>query len=206
MKVVLNSACWPSLQYCFYLFNATEVQLQVHDHYERRSFRNRYTISAANGPLTLSVPVIRPTDKSPTASIRICYKEKWAHQHQRSIESAYGKSPYFDFFGEAVLALYQVRYEYLIDFNAAQIQLLSKLLRYPLTITYSENYIPPDASWVDARFIGPTSDFRQDANVVLALAQSYQQCFDFKHGFQPNLSVLDLLFHEGLGVLPYLQR
>lgn len=205
MKVVLNSACWPSLHYCYYLLNASEVQLQVHEYYERRSFRNRYTIGAANGPLSLSVPIIRPSEKAPTASIRICYKEKWTHQHQRSIESAYGKSPYFDFFGEEVLALYEKRYVYLVEFNAAQLHLLSKILRRPFPITYTDNYFVPQEGWVDAQFIDPHHDFRHDSRVQKVLKEPYFQCFEHKHGFQPNLSILDLLFQEGLGACQYLQ-
>ncbi len=205
MKVVLNSACWPSLQYCYYLFNASDVIIQVHEHYERRSYRNRYTIGAANGRLDLSVPIIRPAEKEITANIRICYKEKWAHQHQRSIESAYGKSPYYDYFGEAVLALYQEPYEYLLDFNKAQLQLLSKLLRIALPITYSEKYAEVENERLDGRFIHPSKPDQLDALVAEKLREPYFQCFDFKHGFQGNLSVLDLLFHEGLQTIPYLK-
>jgi hypothetical protein len=34
----------------------------------------------------------------------------------------------------------------------------------------------------------------------------YNQVFAIKHGFQPNLSILDLLFNEGSNTLEILQK
>jgi len=205
VKVVLHSACWPTLQYCYYLFNAETVNIQLQDYYTRRSYRNRYTIGAANGALDLTVPIQRLSGKEPTASIRICYKEKWMHQHQRSIASAYGKSPYFDFFGEEVLSLFHQQYDYLHEFNTAQLNIIFKLFRKQVPIHYPLSYSEPPMDWVDARFIQPSKLFTEDDRVKHVLQQPYFQCFDFRFGFRPNLSILDLLFHEGLHAWTYLK-
>lgn len=206
MKVLLHTASWPCLQYCYYLFNAETVGIQLHERYARRSYRNRYSIGAANGVLDLSVPVERISGKETTSTVRICYKEKWMHQHQRSIASAYGKSPFFDFFGEEILDLYQARFEYLHEFNNAQLILLFRIFRKQIKIHYTEPSFEPQADWHDARFIQPSKSFMEDEVVSKTLLNPYFQCFDFRFGFRPNLSILDLLFHEGLNAWSYLNH
>ena len=52
-------------------------------------------------------------------------------------------------------------------------------------------------------------DFRFMANAKSTLdfdLKKYVQVFDEKHGFLPNLSILDLLFNEGPNALHYLEK
>ena len=69
--------------------------LEVHENYEKQSYRNRCYILSANKVLPLSVPVHRGKGKKPTKDIRIDYSQKWVNNHWRAIKSAYGKAPFF---------------------------------------------------------------------------------------------------------------
>lgn len=56
----------PVQQYCK-LFQYPEVHLETAENYLKQTFRNRCTIAAANGPLALSIPIVKPdTLKCPT--------------------------------------------------------------------------------------------------------------------------------------------
>ena len=61
----------PVQQYCK-LFQFKEVRIEAAENYLKQTYRNRCTIAAANGPLSLSVPIVKPdTLKCLTKDIRI---------------------------------------------------------------------------------------------------------------------------------------
>ena len=99
---LLYSACWPNLQYAYYLAICDEVTVECHDTYARQSYRNRYEILSANGVLTLSVPVIRGRHNQTMREVRISNQENWQIRHWRGLTSAYGKSAFFEFFEDNI--------------------------------------------------------------------------------------------------------
>ena len=69
----------PVQQYCK-LFQYPEVHLETAENYLKQTFRNRCTIAAANGPLALSIPIVKPdTLKCSTKEIRISDHGNWRH-------------------------------------------------------------------------------------------------------------------------------
>ena len=55
MKIVLNSVYLGNIQYYAAIKNADEVIIEVCDHYEKQSYRNRCEIYGANGLLKLII-------------------------------------------------------------------------------------------------------------------------------------------------------
>ena len=49
----------PVQQYCK-LYQFEEVRIETAENYLKQTYRNRCTIAAANGPLSLSVPIVKP--------------------------------------------------------------------------------------------------------------------------------------------------
>jgi len=64
-RVLLPSFYLAPVEYYAALFHAHSAQVEVHDHYQKQSYRNRCVIAGANGPMTLSIPVEKA--KSDTA-------------------------------------------------------------------------------------------------------------------------------------------
>lgn len=90
----------PVQQYCK-LFQFEEVRIETAENYLKQTYRNRCTIAAANGPLSLSVPIIKPdTLKCPTKDIRISDHGNWRHLHWNALISAYNMSPFFEYYEE----------------------------------------------------------------------------------------------------------
>ena len=49
-----------------------EVRIETAENYVKQTYRNRCSIAAANGPLSLSIPIVKPdTLKCQTKDIRI---------------------------------------------------------------------------------------------------------------------------------------
>ena len=171
--------------------------IERYDHYIKHTFRNRCNIMGANGILPLSIPVLKgQAHKTYVRDIRIDYNKKWQKLHWRSMESAYRHSPFFEFYMDEFYPFYEQRFEFLIDFNAALLELVLQSLEIENTLNYSREFI--DAGIVDyadyRETIHPKRDLSSDP---LFFPLSYQQVFLERLGFKANLSIIDLLFNEG---------
>ena len=92
-------------------------RIEVLESFPKQTYRNRCVITSPNGLVTLSVPVCRVEHKQLTRDIEISYQQHWQHQHKIALISAYKRTPYFDYYQEYILPLYDTKYKYLKDFN-----------------------------------------------------------------------------------------
>ncbi|MGE0567346.1 MAG: WbqC family protein [Bacteroidia bacterium] len=200
-SVILDTAYWPNLHYFFYLINAPEIIIDQYVNYEKQSFRTRTNILSANGPLTLSIPVVKHSGKTPVKDIQISEAEKWRSEHWRAIISAYNNSPFFSFLEEEIAVFYDKPYKYLIDYNMQQLEWLKKVFRIKSQISLSETYIETNQvkdNWLDLRGKIHPKQMIDNKDIEKILAMPYYQTFKEKFDFVPNLSVLDLLFNTGI--------
>lgn len=81
----------PIQQYCKML-QYPEVRIETAENYVKQTYRNRCVIAAANGPLSLSIPIVKPdTLKCQTKDIRISDHGNWRHLHWNALVSAYNR-------------------------------------------------------------------------------------------------------------------
>jgi len=182
----------PIQQYCkLYQFN--DIRIETAENYFKQTYRNRCTIAAANGPLSLSVPIVKPdTIKCLTKDIRISDHGNWRHLHWNAIISAYNMSPFFEYYEEDFAPFYEKRFEFLFDFNEELRQTICQLLDIQPHISHTQTYEPTVPN--DYReIIRP----KHEGIDPLFNPKPYYQVFQDKHGFLPNLSIIDLLFNMG---------
>lgn len=167
------------------------------DRYRRQTERNRCLIATANGVQQLTVPVTPPSRRPgecPTRDVRISDHGNWRHQHWQALQSAYGMSPFFDYYADDLRPLFERRHEWLYDLDMETAYTVSRLLGIPAT---------------DLR---ETDTARRESSPAVqcdALPQcqgEYYQTFRRRHGFIPNLSILDLLCNEGPAGILYLRK
>lgn len=125
---------------------------------------------------------------------------QWQRMHWRTLQTAYRTSPYFEYYEEDLRPLFEKKFELLIQFNLEAIAILCKCLQLEMpdgqTVSYQTNL----TDFTDARHL-------VSAKKEFPFApKEYVQVFGDRHGFIPNLSVLDLLFNEGTSALSYLER
>ena len=165
--------------------------------YTKQTYRNRCHIAGANGMLSLSVPVVKPdTLKCPTRDIRISDHGEWRHLHWNAIASAYGSSPFFEYYQDDIRPFFEKRYTFLLDFNEAIRQTLCELIGLEPHVEYTDQYAQPAPGEADLReAIHPK---RNIAETIPSMhLKPYYQVFAPKYGFLPDLSILDLLMNMG---------
>ena len=207
--------------------------IEQHDNFVKQTYRNRCVIASANGPQTLTVPIERYDGmKCAMRDIRISDHGNWRHLHWQALVSAYGETPFFEYYADDIRPFFEERrWKYLLDFNLDITHTLCSLLDVRPDLTLSDHYIDADETICGgggldraaAGFGGAVKgldgaveglggsssacslfvDYRDAIRPKHPLpdaefeARPYYQVRAQRHGFLPNLSVLDLLFNEG---------
>jgi len=200
MKAVLPLVYFGNIRYFQILSQSDSVVLDVYEHFEKQTFRNRCEIMAANGSLDLIVPVKKDVHpKRVMKDVRISNQENWQRQHWRSLQSAYKAAPYFEFYEHHLQVLFEKRYEFLVDLNMDCLRLCARFLEIDVNAEMSTEYLPEHPNTKDFR-----SSFDPKKNQDSQAFTSYTQVFETKHGFVANKSILDLLFNTGPEAAAYL--
>lgn len=197
MKVLLTSAYLAPVQYYAWMLAADEVLLEQHDHYMKQTYRNRCTIAAADGPLSLTVPIIKPeSDKCPMKDIRISDHGNWRHLHWNALKSAYRMSPFWEYYEDDFRPFYEQKWEFLMDYNQALQEKVCELIDFTPNITRTEAFISlSEAGIQDLRdVIHPKREIAVDGKFQVI---PYYQVFKERQGFLPNMSIMDLLMNMG---------
>lgn len=191
----------PCTQFFSTLLQFDEIVLECNEHYVKQSYRNRCYILGANKVEMLTVPILDGNKKILVKDIQIDYEQRWTDIHWRTIKAAYGKSPFFEFFGDEFQQTLQKKPQFLWDLNFELLTICLKLLKVNKTIRLTETYEKErEIDVFDARgLLNPKKDY-ETGNSYQPVA--YQQ--NFGNEFVPNLSIIDLLFCRGnqsLGIL-----
>ncbi|EFZ38152.1 WbqC-like protein [Hoylesella oralis ATCC 33269] len=180
------------------------------DSFIKQTYRNRCIIAATGGRQALTVPIVHDEGDMLMRDVRISDHGNWRHLHWNALLSAYGESPFFDFYADDLRPFYEKRWAFLFDFNMEIMQKMCELLDIEPRVSTTDEYVfLPEVNGSEATDTG-IMDFRDAIRPKHPLPdaefepQEYYQVYALKHGFQPNLSILDLLFNEGPEAVLYL--
>ena len=203
--IILPTTYLGNLLYYTHLIQDNSI-IDVHSHYAKQTYTNRCTILSTNGPQDLTIPVVKPKDKTPIKDIRISTHDNWQQLHWRAIQSAYNSTPFFEYFCDDYAPFYEKKWDFLLDFNLEIQQKTLELLNFiNIPITLSDSYIEPqNFNTKDLREVINPKKF--DVSLYNNLSTPYYQIFDSKFGFTPNLSIIDLLFNMGSESRIYLKN
>ncbi len=220
MKTLLSTTYCGPVQWYQKLYRSEEVLMERQETFQKQTYRNRCVIATTNGLQTLTVPVERSSSNL-IKDIRISNHGNWRHQHWFALMSAYNESPFFDYYQDDFRPFYERQYDFLYDFNMEICHKVCELIDIQPNIRETEEYfrsegvrpLPSPSPWRGSLTSNPSSliphlssnpiDLRSainpkhpadDADFV---PRRYYQVYERKHGFQPNLSILDLLFNMG---------
>lgn len=200
--VLLSTAYFAPVQWYQKLQCHTECLIECHDNFLKQTYRNRCVIATTQGQQALTVPVERPAngrlDKTPMCDIKISNHGNWRHLHWNALASAYGESPFFEYYQDDLRPFFERRWEYLIDFNLAITDTVCRLLDVHPRLSLTERYLSASeaasAGIADFRDVIRPKHPGEDPSFT---PRPYYQVYQQKYGFLPNLSILDLLFNEG---------
>ena len=202
MNAILHPSYFPSISHFAAMAQSETITFEVEDNFQKQTNRNRAYIYSPNGIQMLNIPIKHSKEnRQKTKDIRIENDFDWQKQHFKSLEAAYRSSPFFEFFEDDLMPIFEKKYDFLLDLNFKALDFVTKCLRMKIDYTTTTEYFHE----VDNSLI---TDFRPLINGKKdhSLFESYTQVFDDKYGFINNLSILDLLFNEGKYAMEYLKK
>ena len=239
MKALLSSTYFGPIQWYQKLNRYDECLIERHESFIKQTYRNRMLIPTTNGPLALTIPTNHDISLS-MKDIRISDHANWRHVHWNALLSAYGESPFFEYYQDDIRPFYEKKYEFLFDFNMETTAKMIELLDIRPKISVTDEYVLSEERKVksieseelkvkseefnglanhkvqssnlkvQSKEVQSIVDFREAIRPKKPLpdaefeSRRYYQVYEQKFGFQPNMSILDLLFNEGNEAIFYL--
>ena len=193
-KILIDLQYLPSVAYFTALYQAEEVWIEGHEHFVKQTYRSRCRILGVHGVQDLNIPVHQHGGvKVPVQDITIDYKQKWANNHWRSIQSAYGKAPFFDYYADPIREVIQSQSNRLFELNWQLLTICLKCLGMNTELRQTRQF--------DTKPVGDIVDLRgkntpkKHLDTYWHRDEPYYQIFG--NNFVPNLTIIDLLFNEG---------
>ena len=186
--ILVNPEYLPSVNY-FRLFKDNNIVLDYEGKYNNQSQLTRTWIFGNDNVFPLEIPIKRKSKKKLIKDLQIDYSKNWINKHFQSIQSSYGKYPYYIYYKDLILEKIKVRHNFLIDLNNDLLTLFIKLLNFKNKIVESDainlknNKYQAEEMYNDKLFNKNVKEYRK--NLFLG------KKFDYK------LSVIDLLFVKG---------
>ena len=202
MQTLLSTTYFGPIQWYQKLYRAEKVFIERCETFQKQTYRNRCLIATTNGIQALTVPVCSSTpDSCLLSTTRISDHGNWRHLHWNALKSAYGESPFFDYYQDDIRPFFEQRWDYLFDFNEAIREKMCDLLDIQPSVSYTKEFTPSEGLVGDYRSVIRPKHPEPDPDFT---PKRYYQVYEQKHGFLPNLSILDLLFNMGPESILYL--
>lgn len=200
MKTLLHPTYFPSISHYIAMVQAEEIEFEVDDNFQKQTNRNRMYIYSANGIQMLNIPTKHSIEKHQKyRDIRIENAFDWQKNHFKSLEASYRTSPFFEYFEDDILPIFQKKHSFLMDLNFETFEIVNDCLGINLPYTKTTEYFHAVENTIDVRHL---ANGKKDTTQL----EPYTQVFEEKHGFIQNLSILDVLFNEGRHAVEYLKR
>ncbi|MFT4685725.1 MAG: hypothetical protein ACJATN_002448 [Neolewinella sp.] len=190
LPLLSTTAYFPPAHWFTGAQDAGAWHVEGHENYQKGGRRNRCLIAGPNGIQTLTVPLEKGKhQRKPIRDVRISYRSDWWREHEQSIRTAYGRSPFYEFYAEEIFAIPRTKPETLWELNQKLTVAISRLLQWPVNQNVTDDFIHPE----DPQFSRP--------NDLPSALLPYPQVFTDRHGYLAGLSILDALFCLGPGLI-----
>ena len=227
-KVLLSTTYFGPIQWYQKLYRAEEVFIECCESFQKQTYRNRCLIASTQGVQAQTVPIEGHATINTIKDVRISDHGNWRHLHWNALMSAYGESPFFDYYQDDIRLFFEQRWDYLLDFNEAIRIKMCELLDIQPKVRLTKEFTVYSLRFTDDHAVGSeglaskSSVNRKPSTVNNYIdyrsairpkhpeadpdftSKRYYQVYEQKHGFLPNLSILDLLFNMGPESILYL--
>lgn len=198
---VLSTTYFGPIQWYQKLHRYESCIILQDEQFLKQTYRNRCVIATANGLQALTVPVEK--GERNIRNIRISDHGNWRHVHWNALVSAYGDSPFFQYYADDIRPFFEQRWTFLYDYNLEIALKMCELLDiHPHLL--EEEHLDRQRSKEDFRSFTDTINPKHPLDDSEFEPRRYYQVYEQRHGFQPNLSILDLLFNQGNESILYL--
>jgi hypothetical protein len=174
---------FPSIQWFILAKQQHQNNLLQNFSHQQNKYTNKYIIAGPNQIQTLIIPIIASTKSDNFSEVQIDHSQKWIREHKNALQTAYGKSPFFEYYDYRIFDIFDQQIPELAKLNQALLTLITKQIGL-------ENLKFTPLLNDDTTLI-----FNSDKMDIPT--PQFSQVFDAKFGFRPKVSILDLLFNLG---------
>jgi hypothetical protein len=196
--------------------------------YDKHGWRNRNQIKTDQGRKWLTIPVHSGgvVEKSiPINRVKIDWSKPWNEAHWKALTFAYNRAPFFSKYAVLLETFFQRHDIYLADFTIALTETLTRELGIKHTLFMRSSEMGVTGKKTDrliqilvklgaTHYIsGPSArdyiendKFAASGITLEYVDYNYPEYPQFYPPFDPNISILDLLFMAGTGALKYIRK
>lgn len=201
MNVLLSTTYFGPVQWYQILYRSDEVQIERYESFLKQTYRNRCLIATTQGVQALTVPVEHHNCQF-IRDLRISDHGNWRHLHWNALQSAYGESPFFEYYQDDIRPFFEKHWTFLFDFNEEIREKMCELIDIQPKVSSTSKFVAQHTDSIkDYRNVITPKHPVPDSDFV---SKPYYQVYQQKNGFLPNLSILDLLFNMGPESIFYL--
>ena len=184
--------------------------------YSRQSYQNRARLRTPEGWQWISVPLKGGQHGTPIYLTRIRPVQAWLRKHWRSLHYNYNTAPYFEFFEADLRPIFEREWSCLGDLTCASIEALCGILGISTPLIRAAGLPEQPANLAEViraleevEILSTPEAARRDREQVSSVhvlnfdLQEYRQNFN---GFEPAMSILDLLFNYGPETISMIRR
>ena len=191
--------------------------------FKKNEWQNRNRIKTANGPQWITVPVHYQFPQQ-IREVTINNNDRWQHRQRQTILSNYKKAPHWDVLEGFFEEIFSARWETIAQLNIHVVKKLALILgiETPLCISSELGQFSEDP---DDRLIAITRHFGADTYLAGSGGHDYMDLMKYREnginilfqayrhptyhqmfgGFEPFMSVVDLIFNHGIESLNILR-
>lgn len=153
---------------------------------------HRFDIVDTQHEMKLTVPLSKPSGKPRLTEVGISNHGDWWHTHRVTLESAYGRTPFYEFYADRLSRFFDEStpriFSSIAELCRESNNEVAGILGLNTTILYTSQLDIMDEK---ESTISPASEIPSAAIVP------YYQVRSERHGFVASLSILDLIFNLG---------
>lgn len=191
----------PSLHYFGCVNTWSRLLIEGEEHYNKGSFRNRIVINSNQGSRFYTIPLQQGKNQGmPIQKVEISFDEDWKGHLMKTLQTEYGKYPYFEIYFEDLWSLLDTTPpHYLFSMSFKVLKWIMKILEMTppkITTKYQTN---PEAPIVDFRDRITPALYRSQSHLMTRQKIGY---FDYI----PGHTILECFFAYGPETIWLLRR
>ncbi|MBK9936109.1 MAG: WbqC family protein [Cytophagaceae bacterium] len=197
--MIYSSNFLPCLAFMSSILKENDISINIGEQYQKQSYHTRAYILGPNKVDFINVNVKKAPNHTPIKDIKIDYSQNWNNVAWKTIQNTYKKSSYFEYYDYILEPIFSKKSEFLVDINVFALEKVFQILK-----------IKPKISLVEYPFLEYQHEFLTfNAKKRLDLPENYLSVpyyQIFGNTFEPNLSIIDLLFSKGPDSLEILRK
>lgn len=141
MNSLLLPTYFPSISHFAVMAQSENITFEMEDNFQKQTNRNRTYIYSPNGIQLLNIPVKHSKSAhQKTKDVLIENEFDWQKQHFKSLEAAYRSSPFFEYFEDDIVPIFEKKHTFLMDLNMEVFDTVTKCLRMKLEFGKTAEY------------------------------------------------------------------